>query len=295
VPVLSLNAGGIDGVNHTGFKVTLPLAKKLVIAACLGDLLMRLKLAVRPYEKIKGSSETLYDQWKERCAALLEDFSMREYKKIIHSMIEDFKQIDVMSMNKPRVGIVGEILVKFHPFANNQLIDIIEQEGGEAVVPDFIDFFLYGLHNRNFKAEHFGMSKMKAGMGKVAIDFIEYYRSPIRTALLESGRFEAPIEITEIAEKASHFLSLGNQMGEGWLLPGEIAELMDTGVENVVCIQPFGCLPNQVIGRGMFNAIKKDYPNANLVSIDYDSSISKVNQVNRIKLMINIAQTKIEC
>lgn len=295
VPVLSLNAGGIDGVNHTGFKVTLPLVKKLVIAACLGDLLMRLKLAVRPYEIVKGTSEALYDKWEEHCKELLEYFSMREYKKVVHSMIKDFKQINVMPMNKPRIGIVGEILIKFHPYANNQLIDIIEKEGGEAVVPDFIDFFLYGLYNRNFKADHFGMSKINAGLGKVAIEFIEYYRSPIRTALLESERFEAPLEITEIAGKASNYLSLGNQMGEGWLLPGEIAELMDTGVENVICVQPFGCLPNQVIGRGMFNAIKKDYPNANLVSIDYDSSISKVNQLNRIKLMMNIAKSKIEC
>lgn len=294
VPVLSLNAGGLDGVEHPGFKITLPLAKKLVISACLGDLLMRLLLAVRPYERIKGSTEVLYETWLERCKALLEDFSMREYKKMISSIIADFTNIEVYHVRKPRVGIVGEILVKFHPYANNQLIEIIEDEGGEAVVPDFIDFFLYGLHNRSFKAEHFGMSKINVGIGKIAIGFIEYYRNPIRTALEKSGRFEAPLEISQVGEKASRFLSLGNQMGEGWLLTGEMAELMDTGVENVVCVQPFGCLPNHVIGRGMFNAIKKEYPDANLISIDYDSNISKVNQVNRIKLMINIAKNNIE-
>ncbi|XTP56774.1 acyl-CoA dehydratase activase-related protein [Niallia sp. Krafla_26] len=294
VPVLSLNAGGLDGVDHPGFKITLPLAKKMVIAACLGDLLMRLKLAVRPYEVFKGDTDALYDKWLEECKALLEDFSMKDYKWIINSIIKEFSLIEGYTETKPRVGIVGEILVKFHPYANNQLIEMIESEGGEAVVPDFIDFFLYGLHNRTFKADHFGMSKMKAGIGKVVIEFMEYYRDPIRTALLNSNRFEAPLKITEIAEKASRFLSLGNQMGEGWLLPGEIAELMDSDVENVVCVQPFGCLPNHVIGRGMFNAIKKDYPNANLISIDYDSSISKVNQLNRIKLMINIAKDKIK-
>ena len=293
VPVLSLNAGGLDGVDHPGFKITLPLVKKMVIAACLGDLLMRLKLAVRPYEMVKGETDALYDKWLEECRALLEDFSMKDYKWLIDSIIDEFKQIEIHSVAKPRVGIIGEILVKFHPYANNQLIEMIETEGGEAVVPDFIDFFLYGLHNRNFKADHFGMSKMKAGVGKIAIEFIEYYRNPIRTALLNSERFEAPMKITGIAEKASRFLSLGNQMGEGWLLPGEIVELIDSGVDNVVCVQPFGCLPNHVIGRGMFNGIKKEYPNANLISIDYDASISKVNQLNRIKLMINIAKNKI--
>ena len=294
VPVISLNGGGMEKETQPGFQISLPLAKQLVIAACLGDLLMRLKLAVRPYEKAEGSTAQLYDEWMEKCQSLMKNFSMRRYKKAIQNMIADFKQIEVFSVKKPKVGIVGEILVKFHPYANNQLVEIIENEGGEAVVPDFIDFILYGLHNREFKADHFGMSKLNASIGKLMIKAIEYYRNPIREELLESERFEAPMEIAEIAEKASRFLSLGNQMGEGWLLPGEMAELMDTGVENIVCVQPFGCLPNHIIGRGMFNAIKKEYPNANLISIDYDSNISKVNQVNRIKLMINIAKNKIE-
>jgi predicted nucleotide-binding protein (sugar kinase/HSP70/actin superfamily) len=135
---------------------------------------------------------------------------------------------------------------------------------------------------------------MDSIFGNISIEFIEFYRKPIRKALQESGLFPAPLEIHEIAEKASKFLSLGNQMGEGWLLPGEIAELMDAGVQNVVCVQPFGCLPNHIVGKGMFNAIKKEYPNANLVAIDYDASISKVNQVNRIKLMMSVAKTNIQ-
>ena len=294
VPVISLNGGGMEKETQPGFQITLPLAKQLVVAACLGDLLMRLKLAVRPYEKTKGSAAQLYVHWMGKCQALMRSFSMRRYKKAIQDMIADFQKVEVLSVKKPKVGIVGEILVKFHPYANNQLVEIIENEGGEAVVPDFIDFILYGLHNREFKADHFGMSKLNASIGKLVIKAIEYYRNPIREELLESDRFEAPMEIAEIAEKASRFLSLGNQMGEGWLLPGEMAELMDTGVENIVCVQPFGCLPNHIIGRGMFNAIKKEYPKANLISIDYDSNISKVNQVNRIKLMINIAKNKIE-
>lgn len=294
VPVISLNGGGMEKENQEGFKISASFAKSMVVAACLGDLLMRLKLAVRPYEKVAGRTEKIYQKWMIECQDLLEVFSMREYKQAIHDIIADFSQIEVSVEKKSRVGIVGEILVKFHPYANNQLIDIIEKEGGEAVVPDFIDFILYGLYSRKFKEDHFGMSKLNTVIGKVAIGLIEYFRSPIRTALLESDRFEAPLEISEVAEKASRFLSIGNQMGEGWLLPGEIAELMDSGVSNVVCVQPFGCLPNHVIGRGMFNAIKKEYPNANLISIDYDSNISKVNQVNRIKLMINIAKDKMK-
>lgn len=294
VPVISLNAGGLDGVKHPGFKLTLPLVRKLVIAAALGDLLMRLKLAVRPYEKVKGETDARYDHWMAQCLELIENFSMREYKRLIQAVIDAFKAIEVVQVKKPRVGIVGEILVKFHPYANNQLIDIIEAEGGEAVVPDFIDFFLYGLHNRKFKVEHYGMSNIHLAIGKIATEYIEFYRRPIREALLASGRFQAPLKIEEIAGKAERILSLGHQMGEGWLLPGEIVELMDAGVENVVCVQPFGCLPNHVVGRGMFNAIKKEYPNANLLSIDYDAGISKVNQINRIKLMISVAKKRLQ-
>ncbi|HJV32240.1 MAG TPA: 2-hydroxyglutaryl-CoA dehydratase, partial [Bacillales bacterium] len=293
VPVLSLNSGALTGDTQPGFKISLSLAKKLVLAACLGDLLMRLQLAVRPYELVKGQSQILYDLWLERCHDLLSDFSMKEYKKLIQAVIEDFSRIEISSLKKPRVGVVGEILVKFHPYANNQLVELIEQEGGEAVVPDFLDFFLYCLFDRGFNAAHFGKSKMNAVIGKVATKFIEFYRTPIREALVDSKRFGTPIEFNRLAEKASQFLSLGNQMGEGWLLPGEMAELMESGVENVVCVQPFGCLPNHIVGRGMFNSIKKVYPNANLISIDYDSGVSKINQVNRIKLMINIAKNKI--
>ncbi len=294
VPVLSLNSGGLTGDTQPGFKITLPLAKKLIVAGCLGDLLMRLKLSVRPYEQIKGSTEVLYKRWLENCRDFLAVFSMKEYKRLIDSMIEDFEAIAIRKEKRPRVGIVGEILVKFHPFANNQLINIIENEGGEAVVPDFIDFFLYCLDNRKFNASQLGKSKLDATVGIIAARYIDYYRRPIRETLKKSQRFEAPIEFDELAKKASTFLSLGNQMGEGWLLPGEMAKLMESGVENVVCVQPFGCLPNHIIGKGMFNGIKKEYPNANLISIDYDSNISKVNQVNRIKLMINIAKDKIK-
>lgn len=289
VPVLSLNAGGLAGNRQPGFKITVPLAKLLVVSACLGDLLMRLLLAVRPHERVPGTADRLHAAWMERCKALLEHFSLKAYKQTIHAIIRDFSRVDTVPAAKPRVGIVGEILVKFHPYANNQLIEWIEREGGEAVVPDFTDFFLYGLHSRGFKKTQFGMPAWQAAVGKLGIAAIEFFREPVRRALATS-RFSAPHAIGEVADRASRFLSLGNQMGEGWLLPGEIAGLLDEGVDNVVCVQPFGCLPNHVIGRGMFNAIKRAYPNANLLSIDYDPQISKVNQINRIKLLLGTSR-----
>ncbi|SDZ48875.1 CoA-substrate-specific enzyme activase, putative [Evansella caseinilytica] len=290
IPVISLNSSGME--KQPGFQITLAFAKKLVIACCIGDLLMRLKLATRPYEKEKGRTEAVYESLLHRSTGLLADFSMGKYKRWLHTIIREFSRIDMYSVTKPRVGIVGEILVKFHPYANNQLIDIIEAEGGEAVVPDFLDFFLYGLYNNDFKAKQLGKKKWSAMKSEIAIQMMEYYRNPVREALYQCQRYKAPMKIDDIAEKAAQFLSIGNQMGEGWLLPGEMAELMEEGVRNIVCVQPFACLPNHILGRGMFNAIKKIYENANLVAIDYDAGASKVNQLNRIKLMINIAKSR---
>lgn len=294
VPVLSLNSTGLAKGTQPGFTFSIPLLRRLVVAVCLADLLDRLRLAVRPYEIEKGATEKLYNLWLIRMLDVIQYFSMRKYKRVIQNCIRDFKNIEVHNKQKPRVGIVGEILVKFHPYANNELVKVIEEEGGEAIVPDMIDFFLYCLLNQELKANYFGASKVKAGLSKIGIQLIELFREPIRKALQESQYFDAPLKIEEVAEKAKKFIQLGNQMGEGWLLTGEIAGLMDAGVKNVVCVQPFGCLPNHVIGRGMFQAIKKVYPDANLISVDYDASISKVNQINRIKLMIHIAKEEME-
>lgn len=294
VPVLSLNGAGFNKAAQPGFKYSISLLRRAVIGVCIGDLLERLKLAVRPYEKIKGTTEKTFDYWLNYSVKFLDHFTMKKYKQMIREIIDSFGTIKVMNKKKPKVGVVGEILIKFHPYANNQVIQAIEQEGGEAVVPDLIDFFLYTLHNQDYKSKNLGTSRITAQFAKLAIKLIEVYRNPIRELLLENGKFAAPLTIQEIAKKATQFINLGNQMGEGWLLTGEMVELMDSGVENVVCVQPFGCLPNHIMGRGMFNAIKRDYPNANIVAIDYDNSISKVNQTNRIKLMINVAKNRMK-
>lgn len=296
VPVLSINPVGKAAKKaQPGFTLAnVSLLKRLVAAVCLGDLLDRVTLATRPYEKIPGSTNRLFQQYMDKGIALMKDFSLIRYKELILEIVKVFSRLEINPEKKPKVGIVGEILVKYHPYANNQIIDVIEEEGGEAVVTDLLDFFLYSLFNQQIKADYFGKSQLKAILGKAAIEILEMFRNPVRNALIASGRFAPPLTIDEIAEKATRFVGLGNQMGEGWLLPGEIGELMDRGVKNIVCLQPFGCLPNHIIGRGTFNAVKKVYPEANLVAIDYDASISKVNQLNRIKLMLNVAKEKLQ-
>lgn len=288
VPVLSLNHSGME--KQSGFRLTLPLVKELVVSACLGDLLLKLRFAVRPYEVERGRTDRTYRYWLGRCADLLDDFRMKNYETLIERMIADFDRIAVRPVRKPRVGIVGEIYVKFSPFANNGLVETIEREGGEAVVPDFVNFFLYGMYNRRFRKEHLGKGELPVLFGTVGMRYVEHYRMPIRRALKQSDRFQAPQPIGRIASTASSLVSLGNQMGEGWLLPGEMAELLNAGVKSIVCVQPFACLPNHVLGRGVFRALKKYHPDANLVSIDYDAGSSKVNQDNRIKLLLSIAR-----
>lgn len=296
VPVLSINpVGKAAKAAQPGFTLANgPLLKRLIAAVCIGDLLDRVTLATRPYEKFSGSTNRLYETYIKKGIALMKDFSFKKYKNLIQEIVAAFSLLEIVPVQKPKVGFVGEILVKYHPYANNQIVDVIEAEGGEAVVTDLLDFFMYSLFNQRIKADYFGKSQVKALLGKAAIEILEMFRNPVRDALIASGRFTPPLTIDEIAEKATQFVSLGNQMGEGWLLPGEIGELMDRGVENVVCLQPFGCLPNHVIGRGVFNAVKKVYPEANLIAIDYDASISKVNQLNRIKLMLNVAKEKLK-
>lgn len=190
---------------------------------------------------------------------------------------------------KPKVGIVGEILIKFHPDANNRIIDMIEAEGGEAVMPDFLDFIFYCVYNPIYKAEQFGKSKRLGYINPMLISYLEIYRKPVKVALEQAGLAKGRENIYGLAEKASRLVSVGNQMGEGWFLTAEMMDLLDNGVNNIACIQPFACLPNHITGRGMIKGLKELYPGANIVAIDYDAGVSVVNQANRIKLMMSIA------
>jgi predicted nucleotide-binding protein (sugar kinase/HSP70/actin superfamily) len=204
-------------------------------------------------------------------------------------IIHDFDTLPLRDVKKPRVGVVGEILVKFHPAANNHLVDLLEAEGAEAVVPDLTDFLLYCCYNTNFRTENLGNSKKSQRLNNMLINFFEWLRKEARHAFEESKRFTPPAHIEELAKKAEPIVSMGNQTGEGWFLTGEMLELIEDGASNIVCIQPFGCLPNHVVGKGVIKKLRHENPNANIAAIDYDPGASEVNQLNRIKLMLSTA------
>lgn len=287
VPVISANLQGLE--NNPGFKLTLPLIKKVVIGAMYGDIFMRVLYRVRPYEAVVGSANALYESWVERCQENVRNGSIKQFRKNVYQIVKEFDELEILNIKKPRVGLVGEILVKFHPTANNEIVEIIEREGGEAVMPDLIDFFQYCFYNTDFENEHFHATKKSARICNLAIKFVDLLRHDMIKALKKSKRFDPPASIEHLANKASSIVSIGNQTGEGWFLTGEMIELIETGAPNIVCMQPFGCLPNHVTGKGAIKALRKAYPESNIVAIDYDPGASEVNQLNRIKLMLSTA------
>ncbi|HZK56932.1 MAG TPA: acyl-CoA dehydratase activase-related protein [Clostridia bacterium] len=292
IPVISINAVGME--KNPGFKLTPSLLHKSMIALAYGDLLMKVVYRVRPYEKIPGSTNVLYEKWVKICKESVLLGKLEEFKHNIRKIVRDFDTLEINNIQKPKVGLVGEILVKYHPTANNSIVDIIETEGAEAVMPDLIDFFLYCAYNQNFKHSHLSGSKIAKMIGNVIIEAIEYYRREMKRALNKSNRFKAPKSIRQLARSASKVLSLGNQTGEGWFLTAEMIELIKNGVPNILCMQPFACLPNHVTGKGMIKALRNRYANSNIVAIDYDPGASEVNQLNRIKLMLAVAFKNME-
>ena len=287
IPVISANLSGLE--SNPGFKITYKVAKKVIIGAMYGDLFMRVLYRVRPYEATPGSANELYESWVEKCKKNVENGSMKEFKQNVYQIVKDFDELPLLDIKKPRVGLVGEILVKFHPTANNQIVDIIESEGGEAVMPDLIDFFQYCFYNTWYEHEHFDVKKSSVWLCNFAIWFVDYLRKDMIKALKASKRFDAPTPIDQIAKKATEIVSMGNMTGEGWFLTGEMIELIEEGAPNIVCMQPFACLPNHVTGKGVIKALRKKYPQSNIVAVDYDPGASEVNQLNRIKLMLSTA------
>jgi len=287
IPVISLNALGIE--SNPGFKITARLVKRMIMAVVYGDLLMRLTNATRPYEKNPGEANRLLAKWRQELKPSLAKMNIREYHSNIRKIIKDFENMELLDIKKPKVGVVGEILVKFHPFANNFIVDIIEQEGAEAVMPDLLDFFLYCLHNGIYSYEKLAGSLKANLISRYLIWRIENYRRVMKKELKKSKRFEPPKSIYELADLAGKIMHLGHQTGEGWFLTAEMLELIESGASNVACLQPFACLPNHITGKGMVREIKKHYPHANIVPIDYDPGASQVNQVNRLKLMLSVA------
>ena len=290
IPVISVNVGNME--QNPGFKVTIPMAIKAIQATVYGDVMMRCLYATRPYEKVPGSAEQLHKKWRAICtkAVSKRNPAMNEYRRIVRAIVKDFDELPRRPVKKPRVGVVGEILVKFSPLANNHIVDLLEREGAEAVMPDLLDFMYYSFYNLNFKAENLGFSKKGAFLCNVGIKLMDWFRADAKAALRRSKHFTEPGDIRHMAEMSSKFVSLGNMTGEGWFLTGEMLELIESGVKNIVCTQPFGCLPNHVVGKGVIKQLRASYPDANIIAVDYDPGASEVNQLNRIKLMLAMAQ-----
>ncbi len=291
VPVISLNMVGLE--KNPGFQFTPQLIQRGLYALEFGDLFMRCLYRMRPYEATPGSANALHEAWKTKCLDFLTGdkkfLSHGQYRKMCRDIVRDFDNLPTTDEKKPRVGIVGEILVKFHPVANNYLVDLLEAEGAEAVVPDLTDFILYSCYNTNFKADYLGESVKSKRLNNLLIKFLEWLRKDARKALVNSKHFEPTAYIWDLAKKASEIVSIGNQTGEGWFLTGEMLELIEQGAPNIVCTQPFACLPNHIVGKGVIKELRRKHPEANIVAIDYDPGASEVNQLNRIKLMLSTA------
>jgi len=288
IPVISLNVSGFE--KHPGFKLTPILIKKGIMALLYGDLLMKALFQTRPYERVKGETLRVYQSWMNRCKVSLASGDRSSFRENLKGMVRDFEAIETVSQNKPRVGLVGEILVKYHPTANNHMAEFIEDLGAELVVPGLMDFFLYCALGREIDYRMLAGKPMPRMLGNLFIRFVEEYRNDVREALKESQRYTPPAHIHEMARLVDGLLSLGNHTGEGWLLTAEMAELIEAGAHHIVCMQPFACLPNHITGKGMLKGIKERYPQANIVAIDYDPGASEVNQINRIRLMLERAK-----
>ena len=290
VPVISLAAVKLDEQNP-GFKLTVPLLKAAVYCVLFGDVMMQMLYRTRPYEATPGSANALFEEYMERARKLAPKFTRRSFTKLSREAIHAFDTLPLVGEGtKPRVGVVGEILVKFHPTANNHVVDVIEAEGCEAVVPGLLDFFLYSMSNAKVQKDELGSSAASRASMDAVIGLIDWMRKPVDELLEKSARFERPEPISVMAEKATQVLSLCNNMGEGWLLTAEMLDLIDHGAPNIICTQPFACLPNHVVGKAVIKELRRQHPESNIVAVDYDPGASEVNQLNRIKLMISVAK-----
>lgn len=293
VPVVSISLGNKGVENNPGFKFTIPMLKRVAVSFIYGDLFERVVYRTRPYEVEKGSVDALHKKWLSKIQKNVQNGSFSQFNKNMKQIIREFDEIPITNERKPRVGVVGEILVKYSPIANNDIVSLLESEGAEAVVPDIVGFMNYSLYNQVWKNENIGTSKKSKRVAEFAIRLVEEIEKPMDKALRKSERFEGIHSIYEIAEDASKVLSIGNHTGEGWFLTGEMIELLKSDVNNIICMQPFGCLPNHVVGKGVLKELRHQYPKANIAAIDYDPGVSIVNQLNRIRLMMATANKEL--
>ena len=294
VPVISFNVVGMEKM--PGFKITLPLIERLLKSVVYADLLQKMLTKNRAYEINKGETKKLFDIWLDKCKKLVVKSSMKDFKSSIYEMVEDFEKIELdKTLIKPKVGIVGEVLIKYHPFGNNYVAKKLEEEGAEVILPDFMGFVKFiATHKITFN-QLIKTDKTKAKLFKAAIKLIDILEKDSVIALSNSKKeYLLPCNIWELEDKVKNILSIGNQTGEGWFLTAEMIEYIEHGIPNIVCVQPFACLPNHVVGKGVIKTIREKYPEANISPIDYDPGASETNQTNRIKLLMTVAKDNLK-
>lgn len=290
IPVLSLNFSGLE--QGSGFKITPKMFLQMLYAVLYGDLLMSLYNTCRAYELNKGDSKKVLEKWQKKIAELYRVGGYRRTKKLYREIIADFSKIERTKEKKVRVGIVGEIYVKYSPLANNHLEDFLISEGCEPVVPAFLDFCLYCAVNTVNDGKIYNFSTNTTKIFGIAYKLIYHMQKQMIAVMKEQGEFDPPHNFEDLRAYADKYMHQGVKMGEGWLIPAEMAALAHGGVENIICTQPFGCLPNHIVAKGMSRVIKEAFPQANIVAVDYDPGATRVNQENRIKLMLANAKAK---
>ena len=284
IPVISLNFSGME--KSPGFKVTLPILLKLLNAVLYGDLLMSLYNQCKPYEKVAGETDKVLEDMEKRLAAMIKNGGFGKKKRNYKMIIDAFSKIERTGEQKPRVGIVGEIYVKYSPLANNHLEEFLISEGCEPVVPGLMDFVLYCTVNNVNDGKIYGFKNTMTRLSGILYKILLKESRKLNSVITEYGGFRAMDDFEELRKEADKLINQGVKMGEGWLITAEMGCLAKTGTENIVCTQPFGCLPNHIVAKGMTRKVKEEYPFANIVAIDYDPGATVVNQENRLKLMI---------
>ena len=294
IPVISFNVVGMEKV--PGFKLTIPLLEKLLRGVLYGDLLQKMLTKNRAYEKNKGETQALFDKWMDKCKEILKNGNNKEFKQSIYDIVDDFEKIELdTSIKKPRVGIVGEVLIKYHPFGNNFVADLLEKEGAEVVLPDFMGFIKFMATHKVTFNNLLKTNPIVAKISKAAINLIDILEKDTKTALEKSNKnYLPPCNIWHLESTVKDILSIGNQTGEGWFLTAEMIEYIENDIPNIICVQPFACLPNHVVGKGVIKTIREKYPNANISPVDYDPGASESNQTNRIKLLMTVAKDNLK-
>ena len=290
VPVISFNVVGMEKM--PGFKITPSLMEKLLKCVVYGDLLQKMLYKNRAYEINKGESQALFDNWMEKAKKLVQNSNNKEFKKSIYDIVSDFEKIELdQTIKKPKVGIVGEVLIKYHPYGNNFVANKLEEEGAEVILPDFMGFIKFiATHKITFN-ELLKTNATKAKIFEIAISLIDIFEKDVKIALKKSKKdYLMPCDIWHLEDKVQDVLSIGNQTGEGWFLTAEMIEYIENGIPNIICVQPFACLPNHVVGKGVIKTIRSMFPQANITPVDYDPGASEANQTNRIKLLMTVAK-----